>query len=427
MGRKVFLSFLGLGSYNKETKKYFYNKTNYELNGNNYLSEFVQISEISLLEKDFDKIIILSTKTSSQSHFSNLKSQLVNLGVDLDKLLEVEITENMDAKSQWSWFENILSIIDFEDEITFDLTHGFRVMPIVLSTAINFLKKIKNIDISAVYYGAYQYGQAITPIIDMKEFYIINEWTDAVSRLVEDADARKLAEVSQREGNLQLPELNNKELIKAFEDLTNSIRNVEVQRIGEKAGDALRIIEKYKENASTTSKLMLNAVWEKFVGISISTDKYNKDYFLLQLEIIKLLLEHKLYMQAFTVMREMIGSVGMLIKKDDVKTTNKKGRLKRTYADIFISMLRIEERKWKFNGDKENQKNNLLDLYRKIEEIKALNLIRSLLKELVKYRNGFDHAWTSRSMFDDIDNKGNKFLDKLKKFINLLIENNILI
>jgi hypothetical protein len=116
----------------------------------------------------------------------------------------------------------------------------------------------------------------------------------------------------------------------------------------------------------------------------------------------------------------------MLVKKNDIKINNKKGRDKRSYADVFISMLRIDESKWVFDEHKEIQKNNLLNLYKSIERINVLSLIRSILEDLVKYRNGFDHAWTSRNMFDDIDTKGNEFLIKLKEFIDVLIKHNIL-
>jgi len=429
MGRKVFLSFLGTGNY--QCSEYSINNLKAKP------SKFVQVAELELRGINyFDRIIILITKSSKLKHWNDLYNEFIDLGVDKKIIDNIIVTEELEAMHQWSWFEEVLKNIELNDELTFDLTHGFRVMPIVLSTAINFLKKIKNIELKAVYYGAFtDKNKETTPIVDLKEFYIINEWTDAVSRLIEDADARKLAEVSQKEENLQLPELNNKELIEAFEDLTNSIRNVDIQRIGKKAENALKIIEKYKENASTTSKLMLDAVWDKFLGISINTEKYDKRYFKLQLKIIELLLDHKLYMQAFTVMREMVVSIAhkeifeIIASLDNInskKRRNLKKGSRRRFAEKFIAMIVIPNEKWDFSMEGRFE-TILLPVYKKFEEINVIDILIKFLKELTDIRNGFDHAWTSKSMKDNIDTDGKSYLEELKKVIDLLIENEILI
>jgi CRISPR-associated DxTHG motif protein len=189
---KVYLSFLGLGFKNHKTGQYKYDSTIYELNGKKSKeTEFVQVAEIGILGvSNFDKIMIVVTQKSYNAHFNNIKHQLCELGAN--NIISLIIEENMSASGQWKWFEQILEHIYYDDELTIDLTHGYRSIPIVFSTAVNFLQKAKNITLKAVYYGAYEKNKKLVPIIDMKDFYIINEWAEAVSRLVEDADARKL-------------------------------------------------------------------------------------------------------------------------------------------------------------------------------------------------------------------------------------------
>ena len=126
--RKVYMSFLGLGFFDKEIKEYRYTPTTYELNNAvSQKTEFVQVAEMELLKgKEFDLVLIIATEKSYKTHFSSLEIQMNNLEIYPAHL---EIDEKMDSKSQWQWFEKILSHIEIGDELTVDLTHGYRSVP----------------------------------------------------------------------------------------------------------------------------------------------------------------------------------------------------------------------------------------------------------------------------------------------------------
>lgn len=426
---KVFLSFLGLGSQLKQTKQYDYSKTVFILNGlKSQETKFVQVAELQILGmSSFDKIIIVATQKSYDSHFNNISSQIQELGAA--DIIPLIIEEDMSPKGQWKWFEMILDNIDYGDELTIDLTHGYRSIPIVFSTAVNFLQKSKNITLGAVYYGAYEKNKGLAPIVDMKDFYIINEWAEAVSRLIEDADARKMAVVAQQTDSFQAGELNDEKLIKAFDDLTNTVRNVDINNVWAKAKKAIQLIKEKEENASITGKILLKLVMDKFVLIATDeplSGQYDKPYFALQLQLISLLLEHKLFMQAYTVMREFIGSIGM-IEIEKAKISNKKGRNQRhRFAETFIKMLQHEEKSWEFK-DKENEVEILRPYYKKLKNNGIESIIRSFAKDLTDYRNSFAHAWTTRKEAkSDIQEKGYQFYDKLKEVMRLLEKNSML-
>jgi CRISPR-associated Csx2 family protein len=424
---RVYLSFLGLGSDKGDGKK-SYTSASYELNGiKSIKTEFVQVAEFDILikqkgDKLFDKMIIVTTSKSYESNFLKLKEQLEDLGAI--NIVPVIISEDMSGEGQWKWFEEILGYIGHGDRITVDLTHGYRAVPIVFSTAINFLQKARNVFIDGVFYGAFDKDRYLTPIVDMKEFYLINEWAEAVSRLVEDADARKIAQLAKQTPGFQIGELNDKRLIEAIEDLTNTIRNVDIHKVKTKAETTLRLVREKEAEASLPGKLLLQLIIEKFKSLLSpysETGKYDWEYFKTQLEIIRLLLEHKLYMQAYTAMREFIGSL-CLISMDKARISNAVGkRCRNQYAEVFVNMFKFGEDKWKFEGTRASAQAKLMPFYQSLKENGGESILRDFTAELIDLRNGFDHAWTIQSGAEEnVAAKGIIFLSKLELVIEIM-------
>jgi hypothetical protein len=419
------MSFLGLGA-KKGDIVVGYNPAQYNIEGKEASKpyKFVQSAEMEIIGGDyFDRVFIIVTPESKAAHFETLEKEMMTLGVK--EVVSIDIENDLAPESQWKWFEQVLSSIDPGDELTIDLTHGFRIGPIIISTAINFLQKSKNILLKHVWYGAYEKDNLNPPIIDMKDFYIINEWADAVSRLVEYADATKLGNVASS-GNIpdfQLGNLGDYHLVEAFKDLTDAVKNVEIHKIGEKTSKALALIKEKMSNASTTGKILLDLVNDKFAILAAgepASGKYDRAYFELQLEIIKILIEHKLFMQAYTVMREFIGSIG-IIKIEKANTTNKEGRRQRRRADVFVNMLQYNENSWS-KTDPEIQK--LQPFYNKLKTIGVEQILKNFCNDLVGYRNGFDHAWTSKpEAFADIEKKAGLFFNNLKDVVGILVSN----
>lgn len=416
MSRKVFLSFLGIGPRDG------YREMEYTIKGQELpQTKFVQKAEYDFYGKDFfDKIIILVTKTSDEKYFDELNQALDN---NAEKIV---ISEDLDPASQWTGFEEIIARISPNDQLYIDMTHGFRSVPIMFSVAINFLQQMKNIELKAVHYAdIFKKG---APIVDFKEFFTLNRWSDAISRLVENADAKKLALVAAEEGGLNVADLNDPEIIDSFNKLTDAIRNVDVNNISEIASDAMNKIIVKKQASSKTESLLLDMVIEKFSSLTTEEPlnrKYDKDYFKIQLEIVKILLEHKLFMQAFTAMRELIGSFG-LIKFENLKYNNGKGRKKRRSAELFINMFQYPEDEWKFDLE-DPQIVRLMPLYNSLKTIKVEDILRDFVKEMTDLRNGFDHAWTGKNGApEELKKSGEKYFKEIEKVYDLLVKHEIL-
>ncbi len=426
MSAKIYMSFLGLGMFDKETGKYDYKPAQYRLGEKvSGKTRFVQTAEIEILNaSDFDRLVIVATEKSKITHFSDLERELKGWGADDTTVCT--IAEDMSAAGQWRWFEQILDLIDPGAELTVDLTHGYRAMPIVFSNAINFLQRAKAVHLKAVYYGAFEMRDKdnVAPIIDMKDFFIVNEWADAVSRLTEDADARKLASVAKSKADSPVSELADPALIESFEAVTDAIRNVDAHGFSAKADTAVKRTEDKLIGASGAGRLLLNLVLEKFkplVADAPLSGCYDNAYFRSQLAFVELLLEHRLYMQAFTVMRELVGSIG-LVPIDKACTTTSEGRKQRGKAEVFTRMIQFPEEKWKFEEGTQKFKEKLLPYYNELQRYGLVEALRTFAKDLTDYRNGFDHAWTAKPrMHEDIPEKGDFFLNALRNVIRDLV------
>ncbi len=420
--RKVYLSFLGLGKRQPNGSN-SYDPTIYELNGvKSRTTPFVQAAEFEILgARLFDQAIIIDTERSHQANFDALEKELSDLGAK--NIHAVTIDEEMSAQGQWRWFEMILNCIEPGDRLTVDLTHGYRVAPIIFSAAINFLQKARSVRLEAVYYGVFEKAAQLgyAPIIDMKAFYAINEWAEAVSRLVEDADAQKLAQAAETTPGFQFGEINDEQLIQVLRQLTDTIRNVDVNRVAETAETAVALIRQKEETASEPARMLLRLVIDKFVDLTIQTPqsgKYDKAYFRVQLRLIRLLLEHRLFMQAYTVMREFIASLSMTFFEKEGMNANKRKKRRKIYAEVFIKMFQYDEMDWSFSEKEKCFLERMRPFYQELKSHGIEKQIRAIARELTEYRNGFDHAWICNSTTNiNIEEKGRYFLSQLEAIV----------
>ena len=138
----------------------------------------------------------------------------------------VPIQDGLESLSQWQIFESLVSKIEDDDELVIDITHGYRVTPVILSSALHFLRLTKHITIKHVFYAAFETREQ--RIIDYVGFYDIQDLTEGVARLNDEADMRYLLTLSQKgKFPIDLSPLRKGDLFNDLERLTDSVRNVE--------------------------------------------------------------------------------------------------------------------------------------------------------------------------------------------------------
>ena len=432
MSRKILVSFLGIGGKDGYTPAIY---KSWRKDGCDSKKEtrFVQKAIVELYPKsDLDAIVIFVTDKSQKNYGDALRLELTELGVEPEKIEMEEISADVSNLSlTWKWFESLQSKFNNGDSLVLDVTHGFRMVPIIFSAAVAYLKRVKNVHLESVLYGAFELPGH--PIVDLKDFYTISDWTEGVGRLVDTADASFLRKTAENEQSGSFADLNNKELFDSIEELTSAFRNVELQNIESKARKSLDLIEKFKKRSNgDLERQVLQMVVDKFQPLISEPPldgSYSLDYLKLQLRLIKMFAEYNLYMQAFTAMNEWLGSLGVFLMKRGNKfrfTSRERETSARRYAAVFLNMLQHPDDFKAESEDDVNLKASLDEAYKTLfEKYTTLAEIKELLDQSKKIRNGFNHGWTGvhrkgapkdlKEKFDNAMKILDEIIDKIEK------------
>lgn len=240
---RVLISFLGTGKMKDgDNAKGEYESANYKINDEDYSAKF--IAEALIKAYGIEKIILIGTVKSmwdevyatfagddldadiweklqkirqSVSHESELvlKGKDKEVGVEIE--VPKEVIENVlpgnDSKivfikyglNDTEFDENITKILGIEeylndnDEIYFDITHGFRSLPMVLMNCIIYLQNVSNkkITIEKITYGNLDVSGEMdyAPVINLSKLLNLSEWINGAYAFKEFGKGYKIAEL----------------------------------------------------------------------------------------------------------------------------------------------------------------------------------------------------------------------------------------
>ena len=202
---KIFMSVLGFGNYSE---------TDYILGDDHYKSRFVQKALISMLSKSgvrFDKVVFFLTKEAMSKNwekycvskrapdgsFSLTETEEDGLHPFLlqyfneSQIEPVDIVYGESQEQIFSLFMEIYNAISDGDEITFDVTHGFRTIPFIFFPVMSYAKELKkNITIEHIYYGKLE---APSQIIDLKPYEELLDCANAAHNFISSGNSSEIA------------------------------------------------------------------------------------------------------------------------------------------------------------------------------------------------------------------------------------------
>lgn len=208
MARKVFISVLGFTNYGQ----CYYVKDGYKSSSVRFIQEatldyLCQQSEWTAN----DTAYILLTNGAEKANWyddghrdrdtgeiikceglcSRLQKMNLPFAVDTIKNLPDGNTE----EEIWNIFERVFSELQDNDELYFDLTHGFRYLPMLVMVLINYSKFLKNTSVKSITYGNYESRNKETneaPIIDLLPLSALQDWTYAAGQFLDSGNINKL-------------------------------------------------------------------------------------------------------------------------------------------------------------------------------------------------------------------------------------------
>lgn len=212
MPRKVFISFLGTSYY----KHCEYTKDGQSWGRTRYIQE-ATFRYLSSREEwnAADRILILLTKQAEMMNWNDggqidkdTKEPFVGLASCLSQFKPVQVDtlrflpEGVDEGEIWTLFSRIYDYLQEGDNLYFDITHGFRYLPMLVLTLGNYAKFLKKVEVRSISYGNWeisQNGERPAPIIDLMPLSALQDWTYAAGQILENGNANELFKLSRGE------------------------------------------------------------------------------------------------------------------------------------------------------------------------------------------------------------------------------------
>ncbi|MBG1271170.1 TIGR02221 family CRISPR-associated protein [Nostoc sp. WHI] len=187
------ISFLGFNKRGYQETTYINPKQPGE-----YTTKFVQEALVEFYKPD--TLYVLLTKTAetgipdneNESSWETLKNRLAGK-VNLQPITNVpEGHTNADI---WKLFEKLTDCLQENDCVLFDITNGFRSLPVLALIAISYLRVVRQVQIEGLIYGAFdaKTNDNKTPIFDLLPIVSLLEWTTATDQFIKTGNGQLLA------------------------------------------------------------------------------------------------------------------------------------------------------------------------------------------------------------------------------------------
>lgn len=320
----IALSFLGLGRFDKTTSSYNYDLTKYKFNDQIIETDHFPYAVTQFIKPD--KLFIIMTNKAKEQHYDKLKN--------LCEFEEILIPDGKTEDEFWIIFDKITGVINQNDEVVFDITHGFRSQPFIVIVLLLYLKALKNIKISNIIYGAFEAKDSnnITPVFELKLFVDLIEWSNAVREFTENGNMKYfktlLAEI-HKNTYLYKSENPSKQLLgvgKDLDALTDAFDTIRLNEVFETTSNFNRRLKDVSNDLKNhvqakPFKSLLEQIINQFLPISnAEKEVFSEKGFEAQKSIINWYIETHKYQKAITLIREYIVSKFMMEIKNIDKT-----------------------------------------------------------------------------------------------------------
>lgn len=210
MARKLFISVLGDTDYGE----CYYTKASFKSSKVRFIQE-ATLAYLTKEEKwtDKDAALILLTKKAESSNWiddghktkegetikrSGLYSRLQQMNLPIGITPLKNLPDGNNEEEIWEVFQHTFDAIEEGDELYFDITHGFRYLPMLILVLGNYSKFLKNTEVKSITYGNYVSRDKLkeeAPIIDLLPISYLQDWTTAAINFLDSGNVKRLSEL----------------------------------------------------------------------------------------------------------------------------------------------------------------------------------------------------------------------------------------
>ena len=337
---------------------------------------------------------------SSDYNYKGLEKDLADIGTGAEIISINDIPQGLDQENVWQIFNQIIDNIEDDDELYFDITHGFRFLPMLALVALDYASIVKhNVKVRGIYYGAFEVlvksgdvkkmpvDERIAPIFDLTAIETLQRWAMGVDRFIDTGDASLInGLVCEKKTTSDDPYA---QLSESLVEFTKTIYTCRSREIKEKSKIA---IERLKASIDTTNKEMpphFYPMVKLFKRINEKLEGFCEDDIRNGLNAVKWCIEHNLVQQGYTIISELITTyLAKIHCKGKEKEVYSRGKRESLTGAMYASMKNLPEKKWKYVKPDEEGRKLVLEIkkYPNIEEIFQLSW------DISKYRNDINHA-----------------------------------
>ncbi len=320
---KIFLTIVGKGVYQP---------TKYRLGDKVYENRFVQKSILKILSEkgeEFDKIIFFLTDEAKEVNWEKyIRTATDKNGEKIiieDEGLKPFLEANFKGKYQdvqicfgdnedelLEMFGTMYDAIGEEDEITFDITHGFRFIPFLFFPVMSYAKELKNVTIKSILYGLYKNGEE-SDIIELKKYDDILSCANAAHNFICSGNSAEIAELISRKRDEKT--IDGKKELSGSDNVSQKLKKLTYALLTCQGGDCDDAIPKQlnkiknSKHKITKGSAAETEIFNNIINHAIdSVDELNRseDPYDLGLNAVKWYMERGLILQAYTALKECV-------------------------------------------------------------------------------------------------------------------------
>lgn len=402
MNRKVFISVLGLGNYSS----CFYTRIDKEFKSKEV--RYIQEATLDYLTKteewnSSDVAYILLTHGAEKKNWvdnghvrpetnlpieqSGLKTQLERMKLPFPVIPIKNLPDGNDEKEIWMIFEQVFKLLQENDELYFDLTHGFRYLPMLILVLGNYSKFLKNIVVKSITYGNYEARNRErneAAIIDLHPLSDLQDWTFASANFLKNGNITQLKNLCDQNLKPILKEAKGsnlaattlKKYMAALERVVNDMNTCRGINIiqGYNINELFYLSSQLTDVIIEPLKPVIEKMRDSFTEFMPSPNIKN-GYL-----AAKWCFDNQLYQQALTILHETI--ISHICESEKWDNIHHRELVSKA-LNIYINKTGQEG--WQCSPDQ-------VDLIKEILSNKALAFLASTYKVTTSLRNDYNHA-----------------------------------